>query len=247
MLYSNIQKNTCGVTGTLLTYVNIGVVKMQSQKALIVAAMTENMDVAVVERMKIAKSFVFNLGSYEESRDVLDPALDFSKQAFEMGIFRLPFDPVFYEFNVQNGKPCTGILAEGDAIILVTNIEPRGIYVMLGKDLENDERAGYSAVVLALTGMLRTKGVPTRHVKPSRQERRAAERKGGFTHEYTVLDLTGVVAEGGSGRGISANRRLHWRRGHFRRLASGKITSVAPCLVGDKAAGFIEHDYTLRC
>lgn len=43
--------------------------------------------------------------------------------------------------------------------------------------------------------------------------------------------------------GFSAPMRIHWRRGHIRRLASGSLTQVRPCLVGDRTQGIVTHDY----
>lgn len=37
---------------------------------------------------------------------------------------------------------------------------------------------------------------------------------------------------GGVAQGSSSQKRMHWRRGHIRKLSSGKITHVRPCLVG---------------
>lgn len=39
--------------------------------------------------------------------------------------------------------------------------------------------------------------------------------------------------------------RLHFRRGHIRRLADGRITWVQQCMVGNKAVGVIEKSYAL--
>ena len=226
---------------------------MQSIKPALIAALTGKVDQSVIDRLMIAKDFVFDIPQGDVGIEILEPAYLFSKNAADLGVFRLPFDSVFYQYKsvtlrnqallLQNDK--TGNSAY---ITMVVAENAGGFSYFFGKDIPNGKvLTDVAYMIRALTGLLRTKGVPTRIVKPSRQERRAAERKGTFTHEYTVLDLTGVVAEGGSGRGIPANRRLHWRRGHFRRLVSGKITSVAPHLVGDKAAGCVEHDYTLRC
>lgn len=43
--------------------------------------------------------------------------------------------------------------------------------------------------------------------------------------------------------GTHASPRLHDRRGHLRRLRSGKNVWVKPCKVGDAALGTVFHDY----
>jgi hypothetical protein len=40
------------------------------------------------------------------------------------------------------------------------------------------------------------------------------------------------MIDGSEEGGTHASPRLHWRRGHVRRLANGKITNVRPTLVG---------------
>ncbi len=39
--------------------------------------------------------------------------------------------------------------------------------------------------------------------------------------------------------------RLHFRRGHIRRMANGRKTWVSSCLVGDKSKGMVHKDYKL--
>ena len=43
--------------------------------------------------------------------------------------------------------------------------------------------------------------------------------------------------DGRETNGSHSTKRLHWRRGHIRRLANGVITNVRPCLVGDISKG----------
>ena len=45
--------------------------------------------------------------------------------------------------------------------------------------------------------------------------------------------------------GTHASPRLHDRRGHLRRLRSGKNTWVRPCKVGNAALGAVFHDYEI--
>lgn len=46
--------------------------------------------------------------------------------------------------------------------------------------------------------------------------------------------------------GTHASPRQHDRRGHLRRLRSGRNVWVKPCKVGDPAKGVIWHDYAIR-
>jgi hypothetical protein len=40
--------------------------------------------------------------------------------------------------------------------------------------------------------------------------------------------------------------RLHFRRGHVRRLSSGELTWVSQCMVGDKNRGLVMKDYAVK-
>ena len=45
--------------------------------------------------------------------------------------------------------------------------------------------------------------------------------------------------------GNHASPRFHWRRGHIRKLPSGKNTWVRSCAVGQTDMGIIEKDYVV--
>ncbi|WP_425401239.1 hypothetical protein [Algiphilus sp.] len=63
---------------------------------------------------------------------------------------------------------------------------------------------------------------------------------------WRTLHITGEESAGESKTvGGHASPRLHFRRGHIRRLSNGKRTWVRSCLVGDKKAGFSGHDYSV--
>jgi len=46
--------------------------------------------------------------------------------------------------------------------------------------------------------------------------------------------------------GTHQSPRFHWRRGHIRRLPTGKQTWVRPCMVGDLKQGIIAKDYAVH-
>lgn len=58
-----------------------------------------------------------------------------------------------------------------------------------------------------------------------------------------TLHLPGPVAENQPQGGTHASPRVHLRRGHPRRCASGKYTWVQPHVVGNKALGMVHKDY----
>lgn len=83
-------------------------------------------------------------------------------------------------------------------------------------------------------------------VKPTFTNRRK-QAKG----KMPMYDWTTVVIEPSSPKnehqgGTHASPRLHDRRGHLRRLRSGKNVWVKACKVGDATKGIVFHDYKLK-
>lgn len=67
-----------------------------------------------------------------------------------------------------------------------------------------------------------------------------------FSYSWVTVDPALARIPGVRLGGSHAPPRLHWRRGHVRRLATGKLVTVRPCLVGDPERGFAEHDYRVQ-
>jgi hypothetical protein len=113
---------------------------------------------------------------------------------------------------------------------------------------------GAADVLVALTTMLNSKGgTSSVRYSPSIPEnaRRCRKRLFPFLEVRSVIiNVNGEnYHPNGSrhGDGHHAPPRLHWRRGHVRRLHSGTITNVRPCLVGSAELGTIDHDkYAVR-
>lgn len=67
---------------------------------------------------------------------------------------------------------------------------------------------------------------------------------------FTYKTLHVAQKRAGCGRGEEDSGRtpprLHFRRGHVRRLDSERLTWVQPCMVGDKARGMVEKAYALE-
>lgn len=83
--------------------------------------------------------------------------------------------------------------------------------------------------------------------KPDEKLQKARTKRGKQPlFSYWTLELEMERTESVSGLGGShASPRVHIRRGHARRLVSGKYTWVQACVVGNKKAGMIHKDYAL--
>lgn len=93
--------------------------------------------------------------------------------------------------------------------------------------------------IVGLLAMLNAKGIEQR-VTPAPKnlnKKRVAAGKPPIGEVREIFVRVGGVsyrASGDAESGHYRSPRLHWRRGHVRRLASGELTHVRPCLVGNR-------------
>ena len=66
------------------------------------------------------------------------------------------------------------------------------------------------------------------------------------TYDWTTVWIEPAKPRSEGKGGTHASPRLHDRRGHLRRLASGKNVWVKSCKVGDASKGAIFHDYAIK-
>lgn len=85
-------------------------------------------------------------------------------------------------------------------------------------------------------------------VKPTFTNRRKIAQGKPPTYEWrtVVIEPRRPQPVGQSHGGTHASPRQHDRRGHLRRLRSGKNVWVRPCVVGDPSKGAVFHDYEVR-
>lgn len=112
------------------------------------------------------------------------------------------------------------------------------------------ERAGLAFFLLVMfggLGCLNSSGIEIeakRTPKFINLQRKKKSEAPIFGHNLVKIDLSKVQMPGWVQAGNShASPRLHWRRGHVRRLSSGKMSIVRPCLVGDPSRGAVSKDY----
>ena len=66
------------------------------------------------------------------------------------------------------------------------------------------------------------------------------------SYDWTTVMIEPAKPRSEHQGGTHASPRLHDRRGHLRRLRSGKNVWVKPCKVGDARKGVIFHDYQFK-
>lgn len=82
-------------------------------------------------------------------------------------------------------------------------------------------------------------------VKPTFTNRRKIAQRKVPTYEWHTVVIEPAQAKRKHHGGTHASPRQHDRRGHLRRLRSGKNVWVSPCKVGDATRGVVFHDYKL--
>ena len=86
--------------------------------------------------------------------------------------------------------------------------------------------------------------VPT--VRDTFTNRRKMQQGKAPTFDWTTVYIEPAKPRSDSKGGTHASPRLHDRRGHLRRLITGKNVWVKACKVGDASKGAIFHDYKIE-
>lgn len=89
---------------------------------------------------------------------------------------------------------------------------------------------------------------PRLAISPSEKLQQSARKRGNLPFDsYWILDLGHDETDAkGSGTSSHASPRMHFRRGHIRRLPTGKTTFVRACKVGNAEHGVVFKDYRLQ-
>lgn len=83
-------------------------------------------------------------------------------------------------------------------------------------------------------------------VRDTFTNRRKIEQGKTPTYDWTTVYVEPVKPRSEDKGGTHASPRLHDRRGHLRRLRSGKNVWVKACKVGDPSKGIVFHDYAIK-
>lgn len=116
-------------------------------------------------------------------------------------------------------------------------------------DFENAGAQLCGAWLFSALGVINSAGVDQTHIPAPRWLNAKREKKGKgpiYGFNWVTIDTSSLKIPGVSLGGNHAPPRLHWRRGHVRRLRSGVITTVRPCLVGDVTRGAVDKSYRVR-
>lgn len=124
----------------------------------------------------------------------------------------------------------------------------RSIYGARSDEHTQNHAQHFWETIRGLVIALNSKSVGAETVRTSRQVLRAAARRREWCpveHKSVSLILPGNTYKSGDRIGTHNSPRMHWRRGHFRRL-DGRVIPVSPCIVGTAGTGVITHEYKAK-
>lgn len=220
--------------------------------------------------------FVFKFDAVPRDVSILHAAAEFVDDLKSFGIFTLPFPqvifaidrgdvPMFYIAHEVSGliRVSSWMLNyDGKSVPFPLRWDyireesaqvAKPVYFDAGAVKEDLEEAALDTLWMfeLLCGLLRTRGIDAKRSAPTRQQKRAAERSGRELFSHWTVRIASAIESltPGPASDDETKRlppRLHWRRGHVRRRANGKLSVVRPALVGDKARGYVHHDYRVK-
>ncbi|HRD87801.1 MAG TPA: hypothetical protein PK752_05995 [Accumulibacter sp.] len=128
------------------------------------------------------------------------------------------------------------------------------VYCRIGKEAEEDFKylqRGFSIVetVLVALNCTNVRSVDYEPPVAINKKRQKAGKPPIFTYK-TLHILAGERSASHDKRADDAEAkrspRLHFRRGHFRRISGDRMTWVQPCMVGDQRLGMVQKAYALK-
>lgn len=145
------------------------------------------------------------------------------------------------------------ISRDHDGLTLIAKEVPSGAVLANGRegyaDLPDHHKWAIDRVtvvamaieVFSCSNVVQVENPPPKHINAKRKARGKVP-----FFSYRTIHISGETnkKQEGSG-GTHASPRLHFRRGHIRRMGDGRRIWVRDCLVGDKSKGFAGHDYTV--
>mgnify|MGYP003659927864 CR=1 FL=1 len=84
------------------------------------------------------------------------------------------------------------------------------------------------------------------YVKQTFTNRRKMAQGKAPSYDWTTVYIEPPKPRSEAAGGTHASPRLHDRRGHLRKLKSGRNVWVKPCKVGDATKGAVWHDYAIK-
>jgi len=174
--------------------------------------------------------------------------------------FVLPADQCCFEFSVNGMELCAFVFSEdGEPRHFVPVWKtPVGWYASesyaysggvwtdpAGADYDDAFFTGIDRIIRSACIALDADVIEKELVTADRAENERRERRGAHPiNDHVILRIRRNHSGRGGGTATGARKRLHFRRGHWRRYPTAK-TWIRWCMVGDPSLGFRDKDYAL--
>lgn len=189
----------------------------------------------------------------------IEPNAAFSYELEREGLLSPPFPECIFEWEVEPNLTIAAFYAADIAMSSLVRVPGAGwaAWDYLPADAPNRcnllkdhvEQVCRAAIVI-LNSACAERSVVTPDPKKNRQRERGGKLP---LFEHTVVEIRGYqLNEKGTPTGKThRSPRMHWRRGHLRRLRNQageiyRVTPIAPMLIGNAVLGKIEHDYMVK-
>lgn len=195
---------------------------------------------------------------------------EFTFAASAKGVLRSPFNTCYFEFSGDEGASfrtlgCLGLVEDARLYVrcyveleqdawgrfagaaILENGEIHVARDQQHQDVEPEHLSKALLLVASAIAAIQTQTTTlTTMAAPAALNKARAKKGRPPLPAYYVVQL-GVPQQAGHRPAIDSYtpKRMHWRRGHLRRLASGLVVSVSPALVGGEDRGFVDHHYRL--
>jgi hypothetical protein len=179
-----------------------------------------------------------------QSGDIVEVLIFLSDKKYAQGRIRTDYEeyegfvPLSFSLRIEDGKVMItlGSPTKGDIPVpdvgLVNTLIDRTLYAIHKMTLSQSDAEYYVS-----------KPTP-REIQVNKKKLSKRKRP---TIEFRLIKLDGYKPQLPTlPQGTHASPRQHWRRGHWRNLASGKRVFVKPMLVGDEKNGKIIKDYIVE-
>jgi hypothetical protein len=233
------------------------------------APLNDDPDKFLLLRDDIIQAIKFDLG------DEFSDMPGFELQDEKITVPKLPYDKVYFEAISFDGKRygalfenyedhgvCGQMLVEAFA---ENNINKHGLFpvgLMFTQDgnklrihADHDEFQDIKiGAIVALNLMVKAiavincsniKVIESPEKKLINKKRKQKGKLPLFTFKTLHIETGDRTEIKGGKLGTHASPRVHLRRGHIRKLPSGKDIWVQPCVVGDKSKGVVHKDYSV--
>lgn len=178
------------------------------------------------------------------SAEALARCEEFGRELIMADALRQPYPEMVFEFTLS-GAHIGLLLVDWRATPFIFSRKPgEWVPADVAYDVRDEPAEMPARIALALCILLDSRSVDVSAPISVRRAHGASPSAPPMV-SYRRLTIRHSAGSHEAGKGSHSPPRLHWRRGHLRRLRTGAVVPVSPCLVGSAERGVVLKDYKL--